>query len=231
MANINSVPVTLKIRHDDAATWTAKNPTLAAGEYGLEDDTFLLKIGDGITSWRNLKYLNKLNASYFQQLADGTITFSAAFQQTINNLIANAGTGGEVEQLTITNAPVNPTDAVNKQYVDQAIAAAGHLTRTIVEELPSTEDADEYTIYMIRNGDVYDEYMFINDMFNKIGDTSINDYNLPIATAITLGGVYSSNEDNQIAVTQQGFMTLNRVSTSLLFVPDGDMLILNGGNA
>ena len=231
MPNINSIPVTLKIRHDDASTWTTKNPVLAVGEYGLEDDTFLLKIGDGISTWQQLRYLNKLDSSYFQKQADGTITFSAAFQQTINSLIANAGNGGTVEQLTITNAPVNPTDATNKQYVDQAIAAAGHLTRTIVAQLPNTEDVDEYTIYMIKNGDSYDEFMFIDNQFERIGNTTTGEYQLPIATNLILGGVYSSNADNQIAVTQQGFMTLNRVSTSLLYVPVGDTLIINGGNA
>ena len=229
MATINAIPVTLKIRHDVAANWTSKNPTLAAGEYGLEDDTFLLKIGDGLTAWKQLRYLNKLDSSYFQTQSDGTITFSTAFQQTINSLIANAG--GAVEQLTITNAPVNPTDATNKAYVDQAIAAAGHLTRTIVYELPDAADADEYTIYMIKNGDTYDEFMFIDNAFTRIGNTATGEYQLPIATNIILGGVYSSNADNQIAVNQQGFMTLNRVSTSLLYVPDGETLVINGGNA
>ena len=39
----NTVKVTLQIRHDEAADWTTRNPVLAAGEYGLESDTFFIE--------------------------------------------------------------------------------------------------------------------------------------------------------------------------------------------
>jgi len=54
---------------------------------------------------------------------------------------------------------------------------------------------------------------------------------LAIATDTVLGGVYSSSLDNYIAVDTVGRMKLNRVSTNLLYVPDGDEFILNGGTA
>jgi len=54
---------------------------------------------------------------------------------------------------------------------------------------------------------------------------------LAIATDTVLGGVYSSTLDNYIAVDTAGRMKLNRVSTNLLYVPDGDEFILNGGTA
>ena len=44
-------------RRDTAANWTSANPTLLAGEIGVETDTGLLKIGDGITAWTSLDYL------------------------------------------------------------------------------------------------------------------------------------------------------------------------------
>jgi len=58
-------------------------------------------------------------------------------------------------------------------------------------------------------------------------------------TPFLLGGVKSSTADNFIRITVKndetgvnaGFMTLNRVSTSKLYVPDGDTLILEGGNS
>ena len=34
---------------------------LDEGEYGLERNTLLLKIGDGVRDWNHLPYLNKLN--------------------------------------------------------------------------------------------------------------------------------------------------------------------------
>lgn len=46
----------LQNRRDTAANWTANNPTLAAGELGLETDTTKYKIGDGTTAWNALAY-------------------------------------------------------------------------------------------------------------------------------------------------------------------------------
>lgn len=54
---------------------------------------------------------------------------------------------------------------------------------------------------------------------------------LNIATSTVLGGVYSSNLDDYISVDNLGYMHLNGVSTSKLYVPTGDEFILNGGTA
>ena len=40
-----------------AAEWAVYNPVLALGVFGLESDTKLLKLGDGVTAWNSLKYL------------------------------------------------------------------------------------------------------------------------------------------------------------------------------
>ena len=50
------MPVQIQFRRDTAAAWTAANPTLAAGELGLETDTSFYKIGDGSTAWNSLAY-------------------------------------------------------------------------------------------------------------------------------------------------------------------------------
>lgn len=45
-----------KQRRDTAANWTGANPTLLAGEIGIESDTNKIKIGDGSTAWTSLSY-------------------------------------------------------------------------------------------------------------------------------------------------------------------------------
>jgi hypothetical protein len=40
------------------ANFTSNNPTLAAGQIGLETDTNLIKIGNGSTAWNSLSYIN-----------------------------------------------------------------------------------------------------------------------------------------------------------------------------
>ena len=230
----NTVKVTLQIRHDEAADWTTRNPVLAAGEYGLESDTFLIKVGDGVRDWEHLPYLNKLNASYFKQLTDGTLTFSDDFMNKIHALEAAAGEA--ITQLIVTEPPVNDTDVPNKKYVDDAIAAAGHLHREVVETLPNAAEADPNTLYMMlsTDGSHYEEYMVINgtwDMVGSTGDGTGGAFILEVATNARLGGVKASTSDDYINVTQEGFMTLNKVSTSKLYVPTGDTLVIYGGTA
>ena len=131
----NSVKVTLQIRHDTASNWLTRNPVLAQGEYGLETDTYLLKIGDGVLDWEHLPYLNKLDATYFKHMSeDGSITLSDGFKDEIAALEAAAGQA--IEHLTITGPPVEDTDAVNKKYVDDKVAEAAGIKRAVVEELP-----------------------------------------------------------------------------------------------
>jgi len=165
----NTLLVTLRIKSAIASNWVTRNPVLAQGEYGLETDTFLLKVGDGVRDWEHLPYLNKLNATYFQRANDGSLTFSNSFMETINNIIANAG--GDAH-LVINDDPEEETDPVNLRYLEWAIAHAGHLKRAVVEELP-VEDIDENTLYMIlaQSGDQYEEYMYINNAWDMVGTT------------------------------------------------------------
>ena len=243
------VDATLIIRNGPTSNWNTRNPILQQGEFGLEYDLenniLLLKIGDGIRDWEHLPYLNKYDTRYFQKsIEDGTITFSDEFQQTIAALEAAAGQA--IEHLQITDPPVDPYDVPNKQYVDDQIAAAAGLKRQIVEQLPDPALADENTLYMVlaSSGNYYEEYLVVNgawDMVGETGDGGSGGFTLEIANHLRLGGVKSAPLDNQgnvatdddyIVVDQNtGFMTLNQVSTSLLYVPTGDTLTLYGGSA
>lgn len=233
----HNLQVTFQIRQSTAENWTTRNPILFEGEFGLETDTFLIKVGDGVRDWAHLPYLNKLNTTYFKHMQDGSLTFSDTFAEQINNLIAQAG--GDAH-LVINDDPTEDTDPVNysflQRFIADAIAHAGHLKRQVVEELPELEDADENTIYLMpsESGVGYDEYMVINGIWDLVGvtnDGGSDSYELPVATEARLGGVRASSADDRISVTQEGFMTLNRVPTSKLYVPTGDTLILYGGTA
>lgn len=48
----------IQVRRDTAANWTSTDPTLAAGELGLETDTGRVKAGDGSTAWSSLNPIN-----------------------------------------------------------------------------------------------------------------------------------------------------------------------------
>jgi len=124
----------------------------------------MIKIGDGVTDWHNLRYLNKLDSTYFKFMNDGSLTFSDSFAQTINNIIVNAGGSAH---LVINDDPVIETDPVNLRYLQSAIAEAilnaHHLKRLVVDNLPTASSADPDTLYMVlaQSGDHYEEYMVI----------------------------------------------------------------------
>jgi hypothetical protein len=46
----------IKLRRGTASQWTTANPTLAAGEVGVETDTNKFKFGNGSTAWTSLAY-------------------------------------------------------------------------------------------------------------------------------------------------------------------------------
>lgn len=43
-------------RRDTSANWSANNPVLLNGEFGIETDTKRFKFGDGATAWNSLGY-------------------------------------------------------------------------------------------------------------------------------------------------------------------------------
>lgn len=48
--------IQLQFRRGTAAEWASANPTLAAGEMGIETDTNKFKVGNGSTAWSSLPY-------------------------------------------------------------------------------------------------------------------------------------------------------------------------------
>lgn len=98
--------------------------------------------------------------------------------------------------------------AASEKVVDTkiatAIGSAGHLKRAIVEALPSVEEADVETIYMVKNplvldGDKYEEYMVIEGEWAQIGDTTIDltNYVQKVAEA-TEGNLAALNADGAL---------------------------------
>lgn len=73
-------------------------------------------------------------------------------------------------------APTAETNPATKKYVDDAISAAATGEFVVVEDLPGTGDAGK--IYLKAHahgeGDAYDEYIYTNNAWEKIGNTDID---------------------------------------------------------
>lgn len=99
----------------------------------------------------------------------------------------DAALAGKADKAT-TLAGYGITDAYTQTQTDtkiaEAVAAADHLKREIVEALPDVGDADENTIYMVPQGGSiedpgtsashYNEYMLINGAFELVGSSQVD---------------------------------------------------------
>ena len=89
-------------------------------------------------------------------------------------------TGGTMTgDLVLSDSSKAASEAVVDTKIATAIGSAGHLKRSVVEQLPEASAADPDTIYMVKDttitsGDAYKEYMLIEGAMVQIGDTSVD---------------------------------------------------------
>lgn len=104
----------IQVRRDTAANWVSVNPTLDAGEIGLESDTNLFKIGTGSTEWIFLSYANDKpglvlvkTQTIGSSVSSVTVTnaFSSAYDQYL--ITVSGGSCSANSALAITIGPVS----------------------------------------------------------------------------------------------------------------------------
>lgn len=72
-----SASASIKQKRDSKADWTSNNPTLAAGEIGIEEDTNQQKVGNGSTGWNGLPYSSQSPIIFNSYATDTTLTAAA----------------------------------------------------------------------------------------------------------------------------------------------------------
>ena len=86
----NIVNVRLVHRHDTKTNWATKNPVLLQGEIGIEDDSGLFKIGDGVKAWDALGYANDAKtASHYEVSANDGETDTEAIARALPDTTFN----------------------------------------------------------------------------------------------------------------------------------------------
>ena len=118
----------IQFRRDTAANWTSANPTLAAGELGLETDTTYYKIGNGSTAWTSLAY-----GSIAGTLANSSVTSAMIVDGTIvaGDIASNAVTTAKILDANVTAAKI-ASDAVTTAKILDANVTAAKLATTAV---------------------------------------------------------------------------------------------------
>lgn len=109
MANV-VIPYHFRNRRDQAATWASKNPVPLEGEWCLELDTGLLKLGDGSTAWNDLDYFDASKVPY---LASSGGLDAETVQDAIDELAAGevGGIGSQIGYARATSSMAASTSA------------------------------------------------------------------------------------------------------------------------
>ena len=126
--------VQIQMRRGLSGDWTTADPTLAAGEWGLETNTDKFKIGDGSSAWTNLDY-SSLGVGTAGGTFAGTVNFGAdGTGQDVNFYSGTAGDhmkwDASEEQLVITgtNAAVALHVADGNALFADDVTITGSLT-------------------------------------------------------------------------------------------------------
>jgi len=116
----------IQFRRDSASNWTSNNPTLAAGELGIETDTGQYKIGDGSTVWSSISYgIGVLGTNFID--AKGDLILGTA-DNTISRLAV--GSNGQVlvaDSSAATGVKWSSSDASNNWHTAVKLASAAAL--------------------------------------------------------------------------------------------------------
>ena len=121
-----------KQRRDTAANWTAENPTLLAGEIGVESDTGYWKIGDGATAWTSLGYVTGTQLSAYPIVdtdiaAAAEIAVSKLADGAARQLLQTDAAGTGVEWTDDIDVP-GTLDVTGAATFDDDVTIQGDLT-------------------------------------------------------------------------------------------------------
>ena len=78
-------------RHDTKENWARVNPILMQGEEGIEDDTKLRKLGDGINAWNDLDYIATENVIDSLGNSKTAAISQNAVNESVNVINTNTG--------------------------------------------------------------------------------------------------------------------------------------------
>jgi hypothetical protein len=113
------INTTFKLKRGTAARWAEVNPILEQGEPGFVYDSNRLKIGDGITPWNDLPYIegktevaNFEISSEFPTVGDPNIIYKAANELSLyqynaeTQLYEKLSDGKGIDNITIINGGI-----------------------------------------------------------------------------------------------------------------------------
>lgn len=217
--------VRIQLRNDTAASWQNSTVVLLPGEFAVENDTGLFKIGNGTDVFKNLKYANKTGETS-QELENlktqiGEIPEGKTIIQMIEEAAAS---GGTVTWDDIENKPTKVSAFEND---------ANYLTGQSLSNYATKADLNAKQDKLTAGNNITIVDGVISATGGSGGSSAVESVNgqTGVVNIAASDLITPSSAANKISIAEDGTLEVNSLTFDKIMQSEGDEIILSGGGA
>jgi hypothetical protein len=214
------MPTKIQIRRGTASQWTTANPTLSAGEFGLETDTDKVKLGDGETVWTSLAYFS--DSFTVSQISD--LTASASELNVLDGITASTAELNILDGVTATAAELNVLDGITATTTE--LNYTDGVTSNIQTQLNSKEATITGGATTITSSNLTASRALLSDGSGKVAVSAVTSTELGYLDGVTSAIQTQLNSKEPIAKTVS-----NKTANYTIVAADENDIIRSTGGA
>lgn len=217
--------VRIQLRNDTAANWQNSTVVLLPGEFAVENDTGLFKIGNGTDVFKDLKYANKAGETS-QELENLKAQIGEIPEgKTIIQMIEEAGaSGGTVTWDDIENKPTKVSAFEND---------ANYLTGQSLSNYATKADLNAKQDKLTAGNNITIVDGVISATGGSGGSSAVESVNgqTGVVNIAASDLITPSSAANKISIAEDGTLEVNSLTFDKIMQSEGDEIILSGGGA
>lgn len=217
--------VRIQLRNDTAANWQNSTVVLLPGEFAVENDTGLFKIGNGTDVFKDLKYANKAGETS-QELENlkaqiGEIPEGKTIIQMIEEVAAS---GGTVTWDDIENKPTKVSAFEND---------ANYLTGQSLSNYATKADLNAKQDKLTAGNNITIVNGVISATGGSGGSSAVESVNgqTGVVNIAASDLITPSSAANKVSIAEDGTLEVNSLTFDKIMQSEGDEIILSGGGA
>ena len=217
--------VRIQLRNDTAANWQNSTVVLLPGEFAVENDTGLFKIGNGTDVFKDLKYANKAGETS-QELENLKAQIGEIPEgKTIIQMIEEAGaSGGTVTWDDIENKPTKVSAFEND---------ANYLTGQSLSNYATKADLNAKQDKLTAGNNITIVDGVISATGGSGGSSAVESVNgqTGVVNIAASDLITPSSAANKVSIAEDGTLEVNSLTFDKILQSEGDEIILSGGGA
>lgn len=217
--------VRIQLRNDTAANWQNSTVVLLPGEFAVENDTGLFKIGNGTDVFKDLKYANKAGETS-QELENlkaqiGEIPEGKTIIQMIEEAAAS---GGTVTWDDIENKPTKVSAFEND---------ANYLTGQSLSNYATKADLNAKQDKLTAGNNITIVDGVISATGGSGGSSAVESVNgqTGVVNIAASDLITPSSAANKVSIAEDGTLEVNSLTFDKILQSEDDEIILFGGGA